>query len=131
MMKPRGRHTCVVCTGTACHIRGAGELLKAVAESAGVKAGETTPDGNLSILTARCFGTCGLAPVAVIDGETEGRLTPDLLKRLRQDGYDGFFSLEPHLSAAGQYSGFSGPDLFHRASHALQSMLQALGWDYA
>ena len=56
---------------------------------------------------------------------------PDLLKRLRQDGYDGFFSLEPHLSAAGQYSGFSGPDLFHRASHALQSMLQALGWDYA
>ncbi len=55
----------------------------------------------------------------------------ELLQRLREDGYDGFFSLEPHLAAAGQYSGFSGLDLFRRASQALQRMLRAMGWDYA
>ncbi|MFL5590515.1 MAG: sugar phosphate isomerase/epimerase family protein, partial [Ktedonobacteraceae bacterium] len=56
---------------------------------------------------------------------------PELLQRLRSDGYDGFLSLEPHLALAGQYQGFSGPDLFRRASQALQQMLQAMGWEYA
>lgn len=56
---------------------------------------------------------------------------PELLQRLRADGYDGFLSLEPHLASASQYQGFSGPDLFRRASQALQHMLQALGWEYA
>ena len=56
---------------------------------------------------------------------------PELLQRLRADGYDGFLSLEPHLALAGQYKGFSGPDLFRRASQALQQMLQAMGWEYA
>ena len=55
----------------------------------------------------------------------------ELLQRLRADGYDGFLSLEPHLALAGQYQGFSGPDLFRRASQALQQMLQAMGWEYA
>jgi len=56
---------------------------------------------------------------------------PELLQRLRADGYDGFLSLEPHLASAGKYQGFSGPDLFHLASQALQQMLQAMGWEYA
>ena len=56
---------------------------------------------------------------------------PELLQRLRADGYNGFLSLEPHLALAGQYQGFSGPDLFRRASQALQQMLQAMGWEYA
>ncbi len=55
---------------------------------------------------------------------------PELLERLRDDGYDGFFSLEPHLAAAGQYQGFSGPDLFRHASQALQRMLRAMAWEY-
>ncbi len=55
---------------------------------------------------------------------------PDLLRRLRQDGYDGFFSLEPHLAAAGQFQGFSGPRLFRHASQALQRMLQEMDWEY-
>ena len=55
---------------------------------------------------------------------------PDLLQRLRQDGYDGFLSLEPHLAAAGQHQGFSGPDLFRRASQALQLLLRAMDWEY-
>jgi 3-dehydroshikimate dehydratase len=56
---------------------------------------------------------------------------PELLQRLRADGYDGFLSLEPHLALAAQYRGFSGPDLFRRASQALQRMLQAMSWEYA
>jgi 3-dehydroshikimate dehydratase len=55
---------------------------------------------------------------------------PDLLQRLRQDGYDGVLSLEPHLAEAGQYQGVSGPDLFRRASQALQLLLRALDWEY-
>jgi 3-dehydroshikimate dehydratase len=54
----------------------------------------------------------------------------ELLLRLREDGYGGFFSLEPHLAAAGKYQGFSGPDLFRRASQALQGMLRRMGWEY-
>ncbi len=56
---------------------------------------------------------------------------PDLLQRLRQDGYDGFFSLEPHLASAQRYRGFSGPELFQRASQALQHLLQQMSWEYA
>jgi 3-dehydroshikimate dehydratase len=56
---------------------------------------------------------------------------PDLLRSLRRDGYEGFLSLEPHLAAAGQYQGFSGPDLFRRASQALQQLLRAMDWEYA
>lgn len=65
----------------------------------------------------------------VAAGEGAGRW-PDLLRRLREDGYDGFLSLEPHLASAGQFQGFSGPDLFARASQALQGMLKGMGWEY-
>jgi bidirectional [NiFe] hydrogenase diaphorase subunit len=80
-LKPQGRHTCIVCTGTACHIKGAPALLQSIRANQGVKPGETTPDGGLSILTARCFGACGLAPVVVIDGEVANRVTPEALER--------------------------------------------------
>ena len=56
---------------------------------------------------------------------------PDLLQRLRKDGYDGFLTLEPHLAMAGKYQGFSGPDLFRKASQALQNLLKEMGWEYA
>ena len=61
-LKPKGRHTCVVCTGTACYVKGAHALLAAAEGEAGVRAGETTADGQLSLLTARCLGACGIAP---------------------------------------------------------------------
>ena len=80
-LKPQGEHACVVCTGTACYIKGARELLKSVNAQQGIGPGETTPDGSLSVLTARCFGACGLAPVVVIDSDVVGRLTPDLLQQ--------------------------------------------------
>ncbi|MDR3765049.1 MAG: bidirectional hydrogenase complex protein HoxE [Acidobacteriota bacterium] len=84
-MKPPGKHTCVVCTGTACHIKGANTLLAAVQEESGLKAGETTRDGSLSLLTARCVGSCGLAPAAVFDGQVAGKITTDSIKRRVRD----------------------------------------------
>ena len=84
-MKPQGEHACVVCTGTACYIKGAADLLKTIFAAEGVKPGETTSDGRLSILTARCFGACGLAPVVVMDGDVVGRITTEVLEeRLRK-----------------------------------------------
>jgi bidirectional [NiFe] hydrogenase diaphorase subunit len=78
-LKPAGRHTAVVCQGTACYIRGAPKLAAALREAYGIASGQTTPDGALSALTARCVGACSLAPVAVLDGEVASRLTPEAL----------------------------------------------------
>lgn len=84
-MKPQGEHTCVICTGTACYIKDSPALLRAIEEALGVAPGETTADRKLSLLTARCLGTCGLAPAAVLDGQVVGRLKPaELVGRLRE-----------------------------------------------
>lgn len=74
-LKPKGEHTCVVCMGTACYVKGADQVLKAVEDKAGIKAGETTKDGQVSLLTARCIGACGLAPAVVYDGAVTARQT--------------------------------------------------------
>src|SRR5690348_4178577 len=76
-LKPKGRHTCVVCMGTACYVRGADKVLAAVEAKARIKAGETTPDSELSLLTARCIGACGIAPAVVYDGAVTPRQTPE------------------------------------------------------
>ncbi|MGA0854801.1 MAG: bidirectional hydrogenase complex protein HoxE [Kiritimatiellia bacterium] len=76
-LKPKGRHTCVVCTGTACYIKGAQEILDRIDQEYGVKPEMTTKDGELSVLTARCIGSCGLAAVAVFDGTVAGKVSPD------------------------------------------------------
>ncbi len=77
MLKPKGRHACVVCTGTACYIKGAGGLVEAVEQRFGVNPGETTEDDRLSVLTARCVGACGLAPAVVVDGNVLGKQSAD------------------------------------------------------
>ena len=83
-LKPQGRHTCVVCTGTACYVKGANALLSAVQQETGIDPGQTTADDEISLLTARCLGACGMAPVVVVDGIIAGRLTPEkLLFQLR------------------------------------------------
>ena len=83
-LKPRGEHTCVVCTGTACYINGAMELLASIRAGLGVNPHETTADRRLSLLTGRCFGSCSLAPAAIVDGEVEGRVDArELVKRLQ------------------------------------------------
>ena len=73
-MKPPGEHTCVVCMGTACYVKGAGQILQALEQKHGIKAGETTEDGKVSLVTARCLGACGLAPAVVFDGEVAGKI---------------------------------------------------------
>ena len=75
-LKPQGLHTCVVCTGTACYINGAASLLAAIKDELGVGAGETTVDGRISVLKARCLGACSMAPAVVVDGEVHGKLVP-------------------------------------------------------
>lgn len=76
-MKPQGEHTCVICTGTACYIKGVPDILKALDAKFGLKPGETTDDNKVSLMTARCVGACGLAPVVVFDGQVKGHVTPD------------------------------------------------------
>ena len=76
-LKPPGAHTCVVCTGTACYIKGAAKLLQAIEQKFAVRPGETTPDGRLSLVTARFLGSCGLAPVGVFDQQISGMLTQE------------------------------------------------------
>lgn len=76
-LKPKGKHTCVVCTGTACYIKGAQDILDRIEKEFGVKPEETTKDGELSVLTARCIGSCGLAAAAVFDGTIAGKISPD------------------------------------------------------
>jgi bidirectional [NiFe] hydrogenase diaphorase subunit len=73
--EPRGEHTCTVCTGTACFVKGADALMAAVSEGRGVAKGETRSDGQLSLLEARCVGSCGLAPVALVDGAVVAKAT--------------------------------------------------------
>jgi bidirectional [NiFe] hydrogenase diaphorase subunit len=76
-LKPQGAHTCVVCLGTACYIKGGPQILAALERAAGIHRGETTPDKSLSLMVARCLGACGLAPAVVFDGEVVGKMQPD------------------------------------------------------
>lgn len=83
-LSPPGRHTCVVCLGTVCHIKGGPAILRAFEEVHQVKPGGTTEDGTLSLVVARCIGACSLAPAVVLDGETIGPTTPEaVLQRVR------------------------------------------------
>lgn len=84
-LKPQGKHTCVVCMGTACYIKGAAHLMDALQEKYDVKVGGTTKDGQLSVLQARCIGACGLAPAVVFDGEIAGKMTKaEMMSRVAQ-----------------------------------------------
>jgi len=76
-LKPQGAHACVVCLGTACYIKGAPQILAAVEQATHLHRGETTPDKQVSLMIARCLGTCGLAPAVVFDDEVAGKMTPD------------------------------------------------------
>jgi bidirectional [NiFe] hydrogenase diaphorase subunit len=83
-LKPSGVHTCVVCLGTACHVRGSSKLVAALEAELGIQMGETTPDKQVSLMVARCVGACGIAPVIVIDGAVSGKQTPaDVIDRVR------------------------------------------------
>lgn len=76
-LKPQGEHTCVVCMGTACFVKGANQLLDAVKSETRLEPGQTTRDQKVSLLTARCIGACGIAPAVVYDSVTAGQQTPE------------------------------------------------------
>jgi NADH-quinone oxidoreductase subunit E len=84
-LQRRGRHTVRVCDGTACHVRGAGKIITALERDLGIAAGETTPDYRITLEVVYCLGSCGLAPVVVIDDQVVGRLVPEkALELLRE-----------------------------------------------
>jgi bidirectional [NiFe] hydrogenase diaphorase subunit len=84
-LKPQGKHTCVVCMGTACYVKGAEKIIEAVQQRAKIRSGETTPDNQLSLLTARCIGACGIAPAVVYDGQVSPKQTAEAaLEKINQ-----------------------------------------------
>jgi bidirectional [NiFe] hydrogenase diaphorase subunit len=83
-LKPQGEHTCVVCLGTACYVKGAGKIVEDLENELHVKLGETTEDGKVSLVSARCIGACGIAPAIVFDGNVAGKQdTQSALDRLK------------------------------------------------
>ncbi len=74
VLNPKGEVAIAVCLGTACYVKGAGDILDKIVEKLGVGVGETSPDGKYSIDATRCIGACGLAPVLTVNDEVYGRL---------------------------------------------------------
>jgi bidirectional [NiFe] hydrogenase diaphorase subunit len=83
-LKPQGQHTCVVCMGTACYVKGADKVVELLQNDLKIKAGETTADGKVSLLTARCIGACGIAPAVTYDGQVAAKQSPaDALAKIK------------------------------------------------
>ncbi len=80
-LKPPGKQIIRICEGTACHVNGAKTVLSVLQDELGITAGETTNDGNFSLLSVACLGCCSLAPVMMVNDETSGSLTPEKIKR--------------------------------------------------
>jgi NADH-quinone oxidoreductase subunit E len=87
-LKPRGKHLVTVCLGTACHVRGGLKILEEFERKLKVKAGETTPDGQLTLETVACLGCCAIGPVVVVDGDYHAQTTirkvDSILKKYRE-----------------------------------------------
>jgi NADH-quinone oxidoreductase subunit E len=87
-LEPRGKHLVYVCTGTACHVRGAVKVLDALEREIGIQAGETDEEMLFTLETVNCLGACALGPVVVVDGEYHGQMTgakaARLVKKLRR-----------------------------------------------
>ena len=76
-LSPKGKYEISVCLGTACYVKGAGDIFDKLSEKLGIGADECTPDGKYSLTACRCIGACGLAPVLTVNEEVYGRLTVD------------------------------------------------------
>ena len=74
-LSPKGKYNISVCLGTACYVKGSGDILKKLSEILGIEAEECTPDGKFSLTACRCIGACGLAPVMTVNDDVYGRLT--------------------------------------------------------
>lgn len=76
-LQPKGKYQISVCLGTACYVKGSGDIFRKLEELLGITNGECTPDGRFSLDSCRCVGACGLAPVLMVNDEVYGRLTVD------------------------------------------------------
>lgn len=76
-LKSKGEHNCIVCTGTACYVKGAHDILNELEKKFGIGPGEVTADEKLGVQVARCIGACGLAPAVVIDNEVQGKASAE------------------------------------------------------
>ena len=76
-LSPKGKYHISVCLGTACYVKGSGDVLNKLSELLGIGPDECTDDGKFSLAACRCIGACGLAPVMTINDDVYGRLTPD------------------------------------------------------
>jgi len=84
-LEPRGRHIVHICDGTACHVRGAPKIVEGVEEAFNLQRGSSDPDYKYTLEIVYCLGSCGLAPIAVIDDQVYGKTTPEtLIEQLRQ-----------------------------------------------
>lgn len=81
----RGKHIIRQCDGTACHVRGAAKIVQAVENHLGIKAGETTEDYQYTFEVVYCLGSCGLAPVAMINDQVVGHLVPEKMIQILKD----------------------------------------------
>lgn len=87
-MIPKGKYPISICTGTACYVRGAENVLAEFKKELGVNVGETTADGKFSINCLRCVGACGLAPVITVGEKTYGRVSPEMVKDILKEYND-------------------------------------------
>ena len=76
-LSPKGKYNISVCLGTACYVKGSGDILNKISEQLGIGAEECTADGQFSLTACRCIGACGLAPVITVNEDVYGRLTVD------------------------------------------------------
>lgn len=76
-INPKGRYEISVCLGTACYVKGSGDVLQKMSEKLGIEEGGCTTDGRFSLTACRCIGACGLAPVLTVNKDVYGRLTVD------------------------------------------------------
>lgn len=92
-LQPRGQFVINICMGTACYVKGAERVAQRLQDELGIEFGETTGDGMFSLYESRCLGTCGLAPVIMVNGNVHGHITPDqvpaLLEKYRKKAKKG------------------------------------------
>lgn len=81
-INPKGKYKISVCLGTACYVKGSGDIYNKLMEKLGIGGGEITPDGKFSLDACRCIGACGLAPVLTVNEDVYGRLTVDDIDKI-------------------------------------------------
>ncbi|MBS1666599.1 MAG: NAD(P)H-dependent oxidoreductase subunit E [Bacteroidetes bacterium] len=84
-LKSKGDHTCLVCTGTACYVKGAQAILNEIEKTFSLRPGQVSTDNKLGVSVARCIGACGLAPVVVLDEEVQARAsTTEIVEKINK-----------------------------------------------